>query len=211
MNDSADKNKHDDKEQISNNIKPEIEAGKKLVDILDNILNNKQDWESSLFLKTVKTKLETLLKEAKNIVSEVEETTGINAESVKAIRPGYTQIFILLYQFEGNKIQNWQYALRALAEHNTNRPAYSNEKEVQELIRTKRETEKYGYAIVNIKDDNVYKTEKKNLDPLNHELLSLKEGSITQMNIIGFVHDNKKYYNFDNGVLIYKSERPLAQ
>lgn len=209
MNDPKDKN-NSDKENAPNAISPEIEVGKKLVDTLDNILKNKNDWGSTLFLNTIKNKLEKLLQEAKEVVQEVETASGDSSESAKALKPGYTQIYILLYQFEGNKIQNWQYALRALAEHNTNRPAYINEKDVQELIRSKREAEKYGYAIVNVKDDHIYRTEKKTFDPLDHELLALKEGSITIMNIISFVHANKKYYHLENGILVYKGERSGA-
>jgi hypothetical protein len=209
MNNPDDKKKPQE-EKSTQEIPADVEVGKKLIEVLTEVLSNKQAWDSSLLLRAIKNKLDSLLREANEVVNEGLPQSSIAFKEIsKALRPGYVQIYVLLYQFEGNKMQNWQYALRALVEHSTNRPAYRSEKDIQELIRSKREIEKYGYAVVNIKEESIYIPEKKAFDSQNHEIVSLKEGAINLQNLAGFVHGNKKYYELENNTLIYKSERAI--
>lgn len=194
-----------------NNNAPEVKIGKELVSVLQNVLNQ-TGWESSLFLKTIYKKLQQLLSEAEEVIgeSEGENDAGISgAKNQKILKEGFVQIYVLLYQFEGSKMQNWLYAIKNLLGHTTTRSAYKNEKEVQEFIRSKKQTDRYGYAIVNLHQSNIYIVDPKPMDILNHELLTLKEGSITLDNIVGFVHGNKRYYDFQGDNLVYKGEREI--
>ena len=177
-----------------------IEIAKKLAMLLDGLLAT-GDWQSSLFLRVASKRIQVLLDEAKSII-ELSSPEQLSTKSIKNSVHGYIPVYVSLYQVMGNNLQNWQYALRLLSEHNTSRPTYRNEQFVRELIGTKTDIERHGYAIVHIKDDDMYHFEEQPSDSLGHELLVLKEGVIRLENIVGFVHANKKRYAFVNNMLV---------
>jgi hypothetical protein len=86
------------------------------------------------------------------------------------------------------------------------RPTYREEGHVQELIRSKKDTERYGYAIIHIPEDGIYNIKQASKDVFGHDMLMLKEGIIKLNNIEGFVHANKKRYKFFDGELIYEKD-----
>jgi len=186
---------------------PDVEVGNKLATVLNDLLQS-EDWNSSLFLKTIRKHLQTLLDEVNSVVEEVSTKGGPGVIS-KNLKVGYVQLYILLYQFDSTKLQNWQYALKALTAHSISRPTYNDEKYIQEMIRTKKDINRYGYAIVNINESDIYQTEKATYDQLDHEIIMLKENAVKLDNIVGFVHSNKKYYEFLNGELVYKGDREI--
>lgn len=184
----------------------DIKIGKKLIEVLDNLLSV-GEWDSSLFLKTVKKRLQDLRENAYNAVGEDIKSVDIGSVIDTPMLPaGYVVVYILLYQTEGSKLANWQYAIKSLVGHNVSRPTYHEEGQVQELIRSKKDTERYGYAIVSVPEDGIYNLKQASKDILGHEMLMLKEGVIKLNNIQGFVHANKKRYRFSDGELIYKED-----
>lgn len=177
-----------------------IEVAKKLAELLDGLLAT-GDWQSSLFLRVASKRIQILLDEAKSLV-ELSNPEQSLTKKVKDSAHGYIPVYISLYQVVGNNLQNWQYALRLLSEHNTSRPTYRNEQFVRELIDSKPDGKRHGYAIVHVKEDDIYTFEEQPRDSLGHEMLVLKEGVIKLENIIGFVHANKKRYAFVNNMLV---------
>lgn len=188
-------------------LAPEVTIGKELIDTLDNVLN-KGDWDSSLFLRTVKRRIQLIIDETKNLIEEEQQITANieNNQFNQLTPPGYVRVYILLYQADGNKLANWQYALKTLLEYNVSRPTYRDESHVQELIRSKKDIERYGYAVVNIRANDIYTQTQQPKDAFNHEMTILKENSIKRENIVGFVHANKKRYGFVDSELTYHSE-----
>ena len=178
----------------------QTEVAKKLATLLDGLLAT-GDWQSSLFLRVASKRIQILLDEAKSLV-ELSNPEQLLTKRVKESAHGYIPVYISLYQVVGNNLQNWQYALRLLSEHNTSRPTYRNEQFVRELIDSKPDSERQGYAIVHIKEDDIYTFEEQPRDSLGHEMLVLKEGVIKLENIVGFVHANKKHYAFVNNMLV---------
>jgi len=177
-----------------------IEVAKKLAVLLDGLLAT-GDWQSSLFLRVASKRIQILLDEAKNL-AELSNSEQLLTKKVKDSAYGHVPVYISLYQVVGNNLQNWQYALRLLSEHNTSRPTYRNEQFVRELIDSKPDSERQGYAIVHIKEDDIYTFEEQPRDSLGHEMLVLKEGVIKLGNIVGFVHANKKRYAFVDNMLV---------
>lgn len=169
-------------------------------------------WQNSAFLAALKNKLQDLQRQIQKDLAEeiiikptktISKASEVLQSSQKKFASGFVQVYILLYQYEGSKIANWEHALRAIAKHNVNRPTYREEQFVQEIIRSKTDPERYGYAIVNIKEDDILPQETKKFDIFNRELLILKENAIKNYNITGFVHANKKCYSFEDNILTY--------
>lgn len=198
----VDNNLHDDEKLV------DVKIGQKLIEVLDSLLNS-DEWDSSLFLKTVKKRLQDLRANAYTAVDEgIRESAKIGKDfgTVQELPPGYIKVYILLYQTEGNKLTNWQYSIKSLVGHNVSRPTYREERYAQELIRSKKDAEHYGYAIIHIPEDGIYQFTQVSKDTLGHDMLMLKEGTVKLNNIEGFVHANKKRYKFFDGELIYEGE-----
>jgi len=195
-------------EQNKTQEHPGTELGEKLIGVLNSLLHN-GDWESSLFLRTMKRRIQDVIDETSSVVAQEDESsTGISdiGSATQMLPTGYIRIYILLYQTEGNKLLNWQYALKTLLDYNVSRPTYKDESHVQELIRSKKDVERYGYAVINIKSTDIYEKEQMPKDVFNHEMLILKENALKRENIVGFVHAVKRRYNFVDGELVYKGE-----
>jgi len=182
----------------------ETEFGKKLIDILDDVLAT-GDWESSLFLKSSATKLQKLRAEIEKvcITGGVEIKTSVVNKDSKIIPPGYTQVFILLYQVDGANLQGWHRTIKNLEEYNVTRPAYKDESYAREFIRSKvASIDCNGYVVVNVKDDDIYKVDAP--DAFGHQLFALREKAIQLENVFEFVHANKKRYVVrDNELVLF--------
>lgn len=173
---------------------------KELAVILSGLLST-GDWQSSLFLRAASKRIQVLLDEANSIV-DLAGAGESRSKSIKSVPKDYIPVYISLYQVNGGNLQNWQYTLRILTEHNVSRPTYREEQYVRELIDSKNDIERHGYAVVYIREDDVYNFEEQPRDSLGHELLVLKESVVKLNNIVGFVHANKKRYAFVNNVLV---------
>lgn len=178
------------------------QLGRKLVNIIDGLLE-KGDWDASLFLRTSKKRLEELRAEACKVSTGV---TNDQSQSFvlfkKPPAPGSVQIFISVYQFAAKSLNDWQSSLKSLVGHSVTRPAYRNEEEVQKSIRTSADINRYGYAIVNVKESDIYKVDPVPVDALGTPILTLAENAIKLENIVGFVHANKERYSFQDGKLV---------
>jgi Dot/Icm secretion system protein IcmQ len=185
---------------------PEIRIGKQLVKILDGALKE-SCWDSSLFLRNAKNQLKALLREANTLVGEDQSSASVLGKDGRPqalqTKEGYIKVYILLYQLDSNNLRSWLSLVKSLIEYNVNRPTYREEQYIQELIRSKKEIDRYGYAIINVKEGDMYYFEKQPVDPFGHEILVLKEKAIKSENIIEFVHANKRRYVLKESELVY--------
>lgn len=181
---------------------PEIDIGAKLVKILDEALDT-GEWDT-LFLRNVKKRLEGLRAEAGSLLN-AEKNIGLHVSPppppAQRNTDDYVKIYILLYQLDSNNLQSWTSVIKTLRDYNVNRPTYLDEQYIQELVRSKRDAEKYGYVIVNIKKTNIYQFDKQMVDSFGHEVVAVKEKAIKLENIIEFVHANKRRYAFKDNKL----------
>ena len=104
-------------EDEKNEQKGAVELGKEIIRVLDDILST-GDWNSSLFLKTSAAKLKNLRDKAGEICSagakQVQE--GESIVKGKGIQLGYIQVFVLLYQVDGENLQSWFRTIKSLCE-----------------------------------------------------------------------------------------------
>ena len=98
-------------------------------------------------------------------------------------------------------MQLWQKLLRSIDQHSLTRPTYKSEAPVRELIRSKPDPNRLGYAVVAVKEEDIMKLASPSVDPLGHELVTLREHAAKLENIIEFVHANKKHYIYKDHTL----------
>ncbi|MEI8054401.1 MAG: Dot/Icm secretion system protein IcmQ [bacterium] len=187
------------------------EIANKVVETIDGLLAT-GDWENSVFLKASAAKLRELRTQAQQLSllggQAQQEQKAIVTASAKTIQPGYSQVFILLYQVDGANLQEWYRTVKTLVDYSVTRPAYKDEAYVKEFIRSKTSgVERNGYAVVNIKSDDFYNVEQPPVDALGHQLFVLKESSIKLENIVEFIHANKQHYAIrDEALFLLKEE-----
>jgi Dot/Icm secretion system protein IcmQ len=194
-------------QEQGNSLPGELQIGRELVATLDTLLASGA-WEHSLFLRTIKKRVQDIINDT---LSAIENVGGIKKVVVQdrftqIVSDGHIRVYILMYQTEGGMLSNWQYALKTLLECNISRPTYRNGDDIQELIRSKKDVERYGYAVVNVAEKDIYSQSTALKDVLDHEMIALKENAVKRENVIGFVHANKKRYSFVDGALIYRDD-----
>lgn len=185
------------------------EITKQLREIVNNILKT-GDWESSVFLKQAAAKLGNLLLEIDRLhevfAAQQNITTKKNSinKTIKAEIPlNYTQVYVLLYQIDGNNLDAWYENIKSLVNYNANKSIYKNKTHIEEFIRSKNNNiTRSGYVVINVKSNDFYNTETSSLNTYNHELLVLKEDAIKLENIVEFVLANKQHYIIENNKLV---------
>lgn len=177
------------------------ELSKKLVDSISKLLQT-GDWEESLFLRTMKKRLEAVKEEAQQLTNTPGNASKIIEQTV--LSPDQVKVYISLYQFQGNNLSIWQNMLKALPKYSINRPIYNNEENARKFIRSKPDIHRHAYVIVAIKKDSIMPINSQLKDNFDSQLLTLKEDAIQTENILAFVHANKRIYALQNNVLTLK-------
>jgi len=193
---------------MDNQKKNLLSLSQQLVSDLDKLLET-GNWEESLFLRTMAKQITSIRDEAKEIeekLSDIGTSTSAASTTTQNIKSyqlpeGFIKAYIYLYQAEGNNLVIWQNMLKSLEKYSINRPIYIQENHIQELIRSKSDQIRHGYAIIAVKKEDLLPSESQKTDAQGHELFILKEHAIDPKNIIMFVHGNKKNYTFHNNKL----------
>jgi intracellular multiplication protein IcmQ len=185
------------------------EIAKQLREIIENILNA-SDWKASIFFKQSSTKLRNLLIESDRLckIFAAQKTTtaqknGINKNIKQEIQFGFIQVYVLLYQTNGDNLDAWYENIKSLTSYSANKSVYKNQNHIEEFIRSKKSNMTCnGYVVVNVKNSDFYNIETPAFDIYNHELVVLKEAAIKLENIVEFVLANKQRYIIENSKLV---------
>jgi len=121
------------------------------------------------------------------------------------------EVFISLYNADGNNLSKWKRLLLNLGQHIVNRPIYSEKGAIQTLIRSKENKNNEAYAVVNVHETNIVPGVDNQVtrDRLGQELTTIAEGIIKAEHITHFVHVSG-YYKFMNNTLIREGDVGLA-
>ena len=176
----------------------------KLVKTLDTLLQT-GNWQSSLFLKNAGKRLGNLKQEAEdlklsNTPQQTQTTNELN------VSKDQTKVYISLYQIDGDNLQIWLHTIKALSSYNISRPTYADEKNVKELIASKADSKRHGYVIAIVNENEIINIDPPLVDSFGHEMLILKEGSITPKNLMEFIHSNKRKYAIKDSELSFIEE-----
>lgn len=181
--------------------KEELEESIKILKALDEAIAS-GPWEYNLLFRGIGQKLremrERFVKELKLEELTAEPIPITDEEAAK-----FTEVYVSLYQAEGNNISKWQIVVNSLAGYNVTRPVYENEEHIQKAIKTKEFRQNDAYVVVKISKEDIMPplSEKPPVDKHGHTLLVLREGAIKLENILRFSHLSGEY-DYREGVLI---------
>lgn len=177
-------------------------AASKFVRLVDNLLAHPV-WERSLFLRNIKKRLTALRSDAQTMLDAAGESqNAISSKTRQSLPPGFVEIYIMLYQADGRNLPGWRNTLNTLADYSISKSIYLNEDHVREFIRSRYDPQKYGYAAVRVSKEKIIQPIPPKLDPLEHELITLRENSVNLTNLTKFIHGNIKEYILRNGELV---------
>lgn len=185
------------------------EIAKQLKRIIEDILGA-ADWESSFFLKQAAAKLRTLLIEADRLCQVFAEYKTIavrqhdlSRQSQAEILPGFTRVYVLLYQVNGNDLAAWYENIKSLTHYSANRSIYKNQSYAEELMRTKTgNLACHGYVVVDVHNSDFYELGAPALDLYDHELVALKADAIKLEYVVELVLANKQHYIIQDHELV---------
>jgi intracellular multiplication protein IcmQ len=163
------------------------------------------NWEASLFLRTTYKKLAALYEKADSLSKQLESDQKLLNKDAWKEEQGYIKVYVSLYQSDPYNLQKWQNTLKNIREYSVNRPIYLAEEHVQEMIRSKQASPNEGYVIIYIKKNDIIPAYAGKMveDKWGHELLTLRDNSLSPNNIIEFVHQGRRY-SFQEGELLLK-------
>jgi intracellular multiplication protein IcmQ len=168
-------------------------------------------WEDSLFLRGIGKKLREIrekyvtdlgiadiLAETSTLITTAPQTS-LDTESI--------EVYVTLYQAEGNNLRKWTTIVAAIAQLSITRPVYASEEDVISAIRTKDYKVNDAYVAVKVGKGDILKPVegKAPVDRYGHELLVLRENAIRLENVTRFVHLSGQY-QFTRGALIKLTE-----
>ncbi len=189
----------------------DLKRNAKILEALNKLLKDSV-WEKSLFLKASAKKIrgirDTLKAHAE--LPEEEENSGVlsnNLASRFAARLGQVEIFVSLYNADGNNFKKWEKSLLNISGQSSTRPVYINEKDIRELVRSKEKKKNEAYVSILINQDELVSPPegKAPEDSMQHKLLILRDRALKVENIVRFVHQSGSY-RFRNNHLIRQED-----
>lgn len=185
--------------------------GEELITLLDDLLA-KGKWDSSLFLKVSKKRLQTLRDEAKALLDDLQgaqhaDGIGANAQQGPVLEAGECPVYIHLYLGGTATLPRWEQMLSTLGAYSVGRPIYTEEQHAIMAIRSKLNSENDSYAEVFIAKSAILDVpeDQQAHDKQGTPLLILKVGAISPDSISKFVLKGKTY-RFLDGRLILRND-----
>lgn len=181
-----------------------------LIELLDQLLN--QDyWNETPFLSAAYTRLKNLRDE----FAEKEELAKSSADkSSQVTKYGngcathlIQEVYVALYQTDGNNLAKWEQLLQAISNHSISRPIYQNEQDIKKVLRAIAIKHNHAYIAVKIRQQDIIHLpeEQRVRDKLGHPLLLLQERAVSKLNITRFVHVSGEY-RLEGGRLVKVKE-----
>ncbi|CDZ76913.1 Dot/Icm secretion system protein IcmQ [Legionella massiliensis] len=166
-------------------------------------------WEKSNFLRVIGKNLQDIRNNFANLLSGGQEAKQLetSAQESRALqRASQLEVFIALYASDGSNLQSWERILANLPRQLISRPVYSEEINVENLIKSKENKVNEAYVAVYILQTDILTlpSDKIPVDKFGKPLLTIKDRSLNLDNISRFVHLSGTY-NYQKGRLIKSS------
>lgn len=152
-------------------------------------------WQANLFLKGIKKKLEELRDDFVTRVGLEQHHEQLAKDLLAANSIEHTEVYIALYQSQGDNINKWQEVVFSLENYTMGRPIYYNETDVRAAIRLNDRNLNHAYAVVKVHSDAILNdtAEQVRTDREGRKLVSLRASAIQLKNIIRLVHATGEY------------------
>ena len=174
-----------------------IDAAKKFLTVLDGAIE-KGPWEKTILLRATGKKLRELRFRVRTALGEKAEPDTDGPKHLAdriAERVGQLEVYVYLYNADGQSIAKWEKLILSLRAQSVSRPIYTNERDVREFIRSKPNKVNEGYAAIYINKDDII--EPVNTEPprdkLGNPLLLAKDTAVKANNVTRFTHISGQY------------------
>lgn len=180
-----------------NDISPE--KLKEIASALDKVVDE-LPWSQTVFLKALGKKFEKIRDEFKENIGQGHASQAqIKKDQERfALKENQMEIFVSIYCSQGGEISQWDPVISNLIKQSVSRPAYSTEKAIREMIRSKTNQTNEAYVSVFIDKGDILESPPDRVprDKCGNILITLKERAIKKENIRKFYHKSGVYlYN----------------
>jgi intracellular multiplication protein IcmQ len=180
-------------------------------DQIDGLLG-KHDWKRSKLLIAYAKELQSLKDQSllfhKNLLQEIAQDTQMSEQLASGITSSIVvgdqnaqKIYVNMYQSTGSRLEIWERLIVGINMSSFGRPIYAQEDQVKQLIASKENLANEGYVIVLVNNEDIIKGQT-TTDSLGNKMLYIKQGQIKSQNVLGFVHANSVYYQFQEKRLV---------
>lgn len=150
--------------------------------------------DSGLFFELMQKKIEAMQSQFVQAVAAQlpAQTFSKNTDAIQTATD-QTDVYVELYQSDGDNMARWAMILKAIAVQAISRPIYQNEADVCSMIRAKQQPSKEGYAVVTVLNADIMTPVMPYKDSAGRPLVQIKSGVLKSENIIRFVHITGQY------------------
>lgn len=149
--------------------------------------------DSGLFFELLQKKIEIMQNQfVQDVATQLPAGTFKNTNETP-ITSNETEVYVELYQADGDNMDRWAMILKAIAVQAISRPVYKNEVDVCSFIRAKQQKNREGYAVVKVPNTNILHPAVSHKDGAGRTLLQIKSGTLKSENISRFVHISGQY------------------
>lgn len=164
-----------------------------VLNALDEVLA-KNLWNESNFLKIIQKNLQDIRNEFAATV-EVKEENLLLETKIENQYKDLKEIYISLYSSDGGQLSSWERIIMNLPRQLISRPIYAAEEDIKYLIRSKINKVNEGYVAVYISEKDILETAADKIlkDKFGKALLNLKDKALDLNKISRFVHASGEY------------------
>ena len=182
-----------------------LDKAKKMLESLNNALAA-GPWNENKYILILGKKIKELRDEFSTLITNYEsgETGAPEYLAHRAhLNANLKLVYIGLYSSEGVNIVVWQRIVANLQRQIVSRPVYTNEVDIQKMIKTKEKKINEAYVSIYVQPEDILDlpTDKLPVDKLGKPMLVLKDNAINLENIDLFYHFSSKY-RYSRGQLI---------
>lgn len=182
------------------------EQAREILEALDGAIS-KGPWDESNFLRLFGKKLREMREEFVHEMTRTDLASKATRDATLArrdlVRSEQRLVFIALYSAEGSNLLSWERIIANMSRQVLSRPIYSDEHDVQFMIKSKDNqlNEAYLAIYVNNQDVLTLAADKIAKDKFGKPLMTLKDRALSIDNIGYFVHNTHRY-SYSKGRLI---------
>lgn len=184
-----------------------IRMNQELLAVLDTLLAT-EGWDAGILLQVSKKKLMQAREATQALLQKSEDLSEAEATFLAGLgKPGHLVVYVVLHQAEGNDLNAWYGAIKALEHHSFGRPMYLDQDHAKRTIAAKRDSSREAYLSVYIQASDIVDrpAHRKLRDNFGQELVTLRHGAFEMQNVIELALADGRSFIVQQGRLVLKT------
>ncbi|MAH61228.1 MAG: hypothetical protein CMF42_02950 [Legionellales bacterium] len=170
-------------------------------------LKDRKGWQMSNVMKVYYKRYLKVLEKSRELYEAGQEYISQKVDvKVMKNRPGYTKLYVVLYQVEGDNLLRWEIVLKSISTVSSGRPVFDDEAAARQATTTNANP-KTGYVAIWVDDMNIIQQpDEMALKDMNgNKIITIKQNALSTSNILYFVHGLNVTYDYTNNKLIARN------